>query len=93
MSKVVVKVEVSAEYIAEGCYTELVAAYGYEFAVHFVNSQFNIYGTQSLAYDRRPRWQFNGAVKAVKEYAAAKVASLGEEFMNKHIALYAEEAA
>jgi hypothetical protein len=89
MSEVVkVKVAVPAAYIAEGDYAELIQVYGYEFAVSFVAGEINVRGTASLAYDKRPGWQIKSCAKLAKEHVAKQIASFGEEFMNKHKALY-----
>lgn len=90
MSKVVVKVPVTAEMISEGSYAELVQVYGYEFAISFIDSEIIVRGTASLAYDRRPAWQVQGAAKLAKAHAADQIESYGEEYMSKHVALYAE---
>ena len=74
--------------IAEGAATWLLEAFGYEFAIHFVAGKLNVYGTQSLAYDRRPRWQVNGAKKKCEEQVWKDIESFGPEFMARHIALY-----
>lgn len=86
-----VKVATAPEYTAEGSYVELVEVYGYEFALHFIAGEIRVYGTKSLAYDRRPKWQLKSAAKLAKEYAAKTIAAFGAEFMTKHNALYAGE--
>lgn len=90
MANVRVKQTASDAMIAEGSFSALVQIYGYEFAVHYINSEVTLFGTQSLAYDRRPRWQHQGAVKAAKQWAADTLDALGEEFKARHVALYAD---
>lgn len=90
MANVQVKQTASDAMIAEGSFTALVQVYGYEFAVHYINSEVTLFGTQSLAYDRRPRWQVQGAAKAVRQWAADTIAALGNEFSDRHVALYAD---
>ena len=83
-----VKIGPTNEEFHEGSATWLLEAFGYEFSIHFKAGEFVVYGTQSLAYDRRPRWQFTSAMKKCVEFAKQHVELFGPEFMARHRALY-----
>lgn len=72
----------------EGSYSALVAVYGMEFSIHYVAGEIRTYGT--AGQNRRKRWQIDGAAKAARDAAAARIAALGPAFAEAHRALYAE---
>ena len=85
MANVIFKLETAHD---EGSYSALVAVYGMEFSVHYVAGEIRTYGT--AGQQRRKAWQVQGAAKAAREAAAARIAALGPAFQAAHTALYAE---
>lgn len=77
----------------DGGYIALVRSYGVEYAVHYIASEIRVSATQSMQYDRSPRWQKNSRVKAVRDFADWRVGMQSPEWHAAHKALYAEEEA
>jgi len=78
---------------SDGGYGSLVTLYGQEFAIHYISGELRLYGTNgNCGYDRRPRWQKESTVKAVRAFMAARIAALPAEWHAAHAELYAVAA-
>jgi hypothetical protein len=70
-----------------GGYTATVVAYGYRFAVSYVNSEIRAHGLGVSQY-RRHGWKLDGAHKAAIKAIQSRLDELGDQFKAKHRALY-----
>ena len=78
---------------SDGGYSSLVTLYGREFSIHYINGELRLYGTNgNSGYDRRPRWQKEATVKAVRSFMAARIAAFPAEWHAAHATLYSEAA-
>jgi hypothetical protein len=64
-------------------------AFGYRFAVSYVNSEIRAHGLGVSQYGRHG-WKLDGAAKAARNTIQARLDELGDEFKAKHRALYAD---
>ena len=73
----------------DGGYTATVLAFGYRFAVSYVNNEIRAHGLNVSQYGRHG-WKLDGAHKAAIKTVQGRLDELGDEFKAKHGALYAE---
>lgn len=71
----------------DGGYSALVSFYGLEFAVHFVQGEIRVYGTNTQR-GGFAQWAIKSAAKEVYAFAKHRIDQQGPAFLAKHAELY-----